>query len=96
VLSRVFLRSVTAMPMPVELDLRMEGGASRHLSLPVEIWYAGSQYTLQVPGPKRVVGAAIDSRNFYPDVRRENNASMAPAETTGSSGTSGKGKPAAP
>jgi aminopeptidase N len=96
VLSRVFLRSVTAMPMPVELDLRMEGGASQHLSLPVEIWYADSQYTLQVPGPKRVVGAAIDSRNFYPDVRRENNAWMAPAETTGSSGTSEARKPAAP
>jgi hypothetical protein len=96
VLSRVFLRSVTAMPMPVELDLRMEGGASQHLSLPVEIWYAGSQYTLQVPGPKRVVGAAIDSRNFYPDVRRENNAWMAPAETTGSSGTSEARQPAAP
>ena len=78
-LSRVYLRSVTPMPMPVELDLRMEGGASQHLSLPVEIWYAGSQYTLQVPGPKRVVGAAIDTRNFYPDVRRENNAWMEPA-----------------
>jgi len=88
-LSRVYLRSVTPMPMPVELDLRMEGGTSRHLSLPVEIWYAGSQYTLEVPGPKRVVGAAIDTRNFYPDVRRENNAWMAPAG--GQSGQSGSG-----
>ena len=95
-LSRVYLRSVTPMPMPVELDLRMEGGASQHLSLPVEIWYAGSQYILQVPGPKRVVGAAIDTRNFYPDVRRENNAWMAPAESTSSSGASGSSKPAAP
>jgi hypothetical protein len=74
----------------------MEGGASQHLSLPVEIWYAGSQYTLQVPGHKRVVGAAIDTRNFYPDVRRENNAWMAPAETTGTSGTPEARKPAAP
>jgi hypothetical protein len=91
VLSRVFLHSVTAMPMPVELDLRMEGGASQHLSLPVEIWYAGSKYTLQVPGPKRVVGAAIDTRNFYPDVRRENNAWMAPASgKSDSSGNSGR------
>jgi len=79
------------MPMPVELDLRMEGGTSQHLSLPVEIWYAGSQYTLEVPGPKRVVGAAIDTRNFYPDVRRENNAWMAPAgRESGDSGQSGK------
>jgi len=95
-LSRVYLRSVTPMPMPVELDLRMEGGASQHLSLPVEIWYAGSRYTLEVPGPRRVVGAAIDTRNFYPDVRRENNAWMAPAETTGSRGTGGNSKSAAP
>jgi peptidase M1-like protein len=72
--SRVYLRSATPMPMPVELDLRMEDGSSRHLSLPVEIWYTGSRYTLLVPGTKRVVGAAIDARNFYPDVHRENNS----------------------
>jgi hypothetical protein len=73
VVSRVYLRR-GPMPMPVELDLRMEDGTARHLSLPVEIWYAGTQYTVLVPGPKRVVGATIDSRNFYPDVRRENNS----------------------
>jgi len=77
--SRVFLRSASPMPMPVELDLRFADGSSRHLSLPVEIWYGGNQYTLLVPGPGRVVGAAIDARNFYPDVRRENNSWLAPA-----------------
>jgi Peptidase family M1 domain len=77
--SRVYLRSASPMPMPVELDLRLEDGTSRHLSLPVEIWYAGSRYTALIPGPQRVVGATIDARNFYPDVRRENNSWMAPA-----------------
>jgi aminopeptidase N len=77
VMSRVYLRSGSAMPMPVELDLRMEDGSAQHLSLPVEIWYAANRYTLMVPGPKKVVGATIDARNFYPDVRRENNSWMA-------------------
>ncbi len=73
--------------MPVELDLRMEDGSAQHLKLPVEIWYGGSRYTLLVPGPKRVVGAAIDARNVYPDVRRENNSWLAPS-AGGASGQS--------
>ncbi len=77
VVSRVHLRSAGSVPMPVELDLRLEDGTAQHLRLPVEIWYGGDQYTLLVPGPKRVVGASIDPRSGYPDVRRENNAWMA-------------------
>lgn len=86
VVSRVYLRNAGAMPMPVELDLRMEDGSSRHLSLPVEIWFGGDRYVLTVPGPGRVAGAAIDARNWYPDVRRENNAWLA----GGKDGTNGK------
>ena len=77
VISRVHLRSASSVPMPVELDVRMEDGTARHLSLPVEIWYAGNEYTVEVPGPGRVVGATIDARNRLPDVRRENNSWMA-------------------
>ncbi|HYF38693.1 MAG TPA: M1 family metallopeptidase [Gemmatimonadales bacterium] len=90
VISRVHIRSASAMPMPVELDLRLEDGSTRHLNLPVEIWYGGSRYAVSVPGPKRVVGATIDARNHYPDVRRENNSWLAPAampKTGGSAGT---------
>jgi hypothetical protein len=89
VVSRVHLRSASAMPMPVELDLRLEDGTTRHLSLPVEIWYGGNQYAVVVPGPKRVVGAAIDARNQYPDVRRENNSWLAPAAATNTGRKSG-------
>jgi hypothetical protein len=94
VVSRVHLRSAESVPMPVELDLRLEDGTAQHLRLPVEIWYGGNQYTLLVPGPKRVVGASIDSRSVYPDVRRENNAWMAPPAAGGQSGQSGtSGRP---
>lgn len=78
VVSKIHLRTSSPMPMPVELDLRMEDGTAQRLSLPVEIWYGGSRYTVLVPGPRRVVGATIDARNRYPDVRRENNSWIAP------------------
>jgi hypothetical protein len=76
VVSRVHIRNVGGMPMPVELDLRMEDGTSRHLSLPVEIWFGGDRYAVAVAGPKRVVGATIDAQNLFPDVHRENNSWM--------------------
>jgi hypothetical protein len=82
VVSRVYLRSASPMPMPVELDLVMDDGSTQHLRLPVEIWYGGNRYTALVPGPKRVVGATIDIRHLYPDVRRENNSWTVPRATT--------------
>jgi hypothetical protein len=81
--SRIYLRSTTPMPMPVELDLRMDDGTTGHLSLPVEVWQGGNQYTAVVPGPKRVVGVTVDPKNLYPDVRRENNRWDAPRTASG-------------
>jgi hypothetical protein len=89
VASRVHLRSATAMPMPVELDLRMDDGTTQHLSLPVDVWLGGSRYTAIVPGPMKVVGVTVDPKNFYPDVRRANNRWDAPNTASGS--TSPKG-----
>jgi hypothetical protein len=81
--SQVYLRNAGTMPMPVELDLVMDDRSTQHLSLPVEIWYGGDRYIVPVPGPKKVVRATIDSRRWYPDVRRQNNDWNAPiaAET---------------
>jgi hypothetical protein len=82
VVSQVYLRNAGAMPMPIELDLVMEDGTTQHLSLPVEIWYGGNHHTALVPGPKKVVGVTIDARQWYPDVRRENNSWNAPPAST--------------
>jgi hypothetical protein len=71
--SRVFLRNVGQMVMPVELALLMDDGTTQRLSLPVEIWFRGDRYTLLVPGPKKVNGVMIDPDNWYPDVERDNN-----------------------
>ncbi len=73
VASRIYLRNVGAMPMPLELELVMDDRSTRRLSLPVEVWYGGDRYDLLVPEAKKVVKVTIDPRRLYPDVRRENN-----------------------
>jgi Peptidase family M1 domain len=90
VASRVCLRSASRMPMPVELDLRMNDGTTQHLSLPVEVWFGGPQYTAIVPGPKTVVGVTVDPKNWYPDVDRKNNRWDAPTTTSGATTNPGK------
>jgi hypothetical protein len=84
--SRIYLRSVGAMPMPVELQVVMEDGTTRQLKLPVEIWYGGDRYNLLVPDGKKVVKVTIDPRSIYPDVRRENNVWEGETGRTGMTG----------
>jgi Peptidase family M1 domain len=71
--SRVHLRNVGQMVMPVELALLMDDGSTERISLPVEVWFRGDRYALVVPGPKKVNSVSIDPDGWYPDVRRENN-----------------------
>jgi hypothetical protein len=81
--SRVYLRSAGGMPMPVELALLMDDGTTQHLSLPVEVWYAGDRYAALVPGPRKISSVSIDPEGWYPDVNRENNRWPAEAQKSG-------------
>ncbi len=82
--SRIYLRNVGRMVMPVVAELLLEDGSSQQLRLPVEIWYGGNRYTATVPGPRRVVGVTIDPDSLFPDVRRENNRwPLIPSAPTG-------------
>jgi hypothetical protein len=71
--SRIYLRNAGGIPMPVELELLMDDGSTRRLSLPVEIWFGGATYTAIVPGPGKVNSVIVDPDASYPDVRRDNN-----------------------
>jgi hypothetical protein len=73
VVSRVHLRNVGQMVMPVELALLLDDGTTERVSLPVEVWFGGDRYTFVLPGPKKVNSVNIDPEGWYPDVRRENN-----------------------
>jgi aminopeptidase N len=82
VASRIFLRNAGAMPMPVELELVMDDGTTKRMSLPVEVWYGGRHYNVLVPEAKKVVKVTVDPKRIYPDVRRENNTWSATSSTT--------------
>jgi hypothetical protein len=76
--SRIYLQNVGAMPMPVELELVMDDGSTRQMSLPVEVWYGGTRYDVLIPDARKVVKVTIDPKRLYPDVRRDNNVWSAP------------------
>jgi hypothetical protein len=71
--SRIVLRNMGGIPMPVELALLLDDGSTARLRLPAEIWFGGDRYEAVVPGPRKVNGVTIDPDGAYPDVRRENN-----------------------
>jgi hypothetical protein len=79
--SRIFLRNLGGIPMPVELALQLDDGSTRRLRLPVEIWFQGDRYVAIVPGPKKVNRVTIDPDGTYPDIRRENNRWPVTADT---------------
>ncbi len=73
VTSRIYLRNAGQLVMPVELDLAGADGAKERMQLPVEVWFGGPRYLLELRG-RRVASVAIDPDSAYPDVRRDNNA----------------------
>ena len=73
VTSRIFLRSVGPMVMPVVLDVTFDDGGVERLRLPVEIWSWSDRYVAAVPGPRRVTAVVVDPESAFPDVDRENN-----------------------
>jgi hypothetical protein len=70
--SRVYLKNVGPMVMPVDLKLYFEGAPPEQRRLPVEIWFGGDSFILAVPG-QRVIGVVVDPREVFPDVNRTNN-----------------------
>jgi hypothetical protein len=71
VVSRIYLRSVGSVPMPVELALTLGGGGSSRLKLPVDIWFRGDTFVATVAGD--VTGVRLDPDQVLPDVDRSNN-----------------------
>ncbi len=79
--SRVYLKNVGPMVMPVDVTLYFDGAPPEQRRLPVEIWYGGDTFTLSVPGQK-VVGVWVDPQEVFPDVNRNNNQTgQVPAST---------------
>jgi hypothetical protein len=62
----------TPVVMPVTLRVFLGGGQQRDIELPVEIWYAGREYSYQADLPAGVVGVILDPAGRVADVNRGN------------------------
>jgi hypothetical protein len=71
--SLVYLRNVGPQRMPVIMDLLMDDGFTRRLTLPVEIWIPGNSFIAVVPGPHTVTSVKLNPDLAFPDVQVNNN-----------------------
>ena len=70
----LYLSNRGQMVLPVTVELRYDDGTTETRNLPVEMWDLGSRFTYRMVTTKRLAGVVIDSRRFYPDIDRQNNA----------------------
>jgi hypothetical protein len=73
---RVVVRVENAgqLPMPVELMLTLTGGQTQRVTVPADVWAAGSNtHAETITVPARLERVVIDPDSVLPDVRRDNN-----------------------
>ena len=72
-ITRIFLASPGALPMPVDMRITLANGSAENVRLPVEIWLLGNHYLYERKFAADVVKVEVDPGQNFPDVRRENN-----------------------
>lgn len=68
------IKNVGGLVMPIELDIILEDGTERRLSIPVEIWRYGSEVaSIPFVAEKAVKSVEVDRDNAFADANLENN-----------------------
>lgn len=70
----ITLQNLGEMVMPVIVVVKEANGKQHKLTLPVEVWQRGSQWTFDVPTTSRVTSVQLDPDKLLPDVNRNNNS----------------------
>jgi hypothetical protein len=70
--AEIHLRRVTSVPFPVTIRLKLNGGATQDVSLPVDIWARTDRYTAIVSVSRPVVGARLWPDAHVPDFNHAN------------------------
>lgn len=69
------------MVLPVPLLIELDNGQKDSMTLPVEIWQRGGEWTFHYPSTTRIKTVTIDPNHDYPDINPSNNTlSGAPAK----------------
>ena len=61
------------MAMPVILDIKMKGGKTERIKLPVEIWERNTSWTFKYPSTEEIESVTYDPDKVLPDFNTANN-----------------------
>jgi hypothetical protein len=72
-MATIYVHRNTTLLFPLELKLKLAGGATQEVRVPVDIWSRGEAVTTSVPVTANVVGARLwPDRSSVPDVNPKN------------------------
>jgi hypothetical protein len=71
--SAITIRNLEQMAMPVPVLIKETNGKEHMLTLPVEVWQRGSEWTFTVPTTSKIKEVILDPAKLLPDVNRKNN-----------------------
>ena len=69
----VTIENLGKLPMPTELEAKLESGKTMIVKLPVEIWERNKSWTFKLNSTENITQIKLDPRNVYPDINTENN-----------------------
>ena len=69
----ITIENLDKMVMPVIVLVKEENGNEHKLTLPVEVWQRGPNWTFSVPTTSKIKEIVLDPDKLLPDINRENN-----------------------
>ena len=69
----ITLDNLEKMAMPVILDIKMKGGKTERIKLPVEIWERNTSWTFKYPSTEEIESVTYDPDKVLPDFNTANN-----------------------
>ncbi len=59
--------------MPVKMEITLQDGSRKSVSLPVQLWHRGNRWTLKYESAQKLKKVVIDPDLEFPDVKPDNN-----------------------
>lgn len=72
--TEITISNLGQMVMPVPVFIKETNGKVHRMTLPVEIWQRGGEWTFFVPTTSKIADVMLDPEKKLPDVHRNNNA----------------------
>ncbi len=71
--AEITIETLEKMPMPVTVLVKEANGKEHKISLPVEIWQRGAEWTFSVPTTSEISEVILDPDKILPEWNRNNN-----------------------